>query len=231
MTVSHSVRGSVPAPSETRVPEWTVMGKPLRAACRRPKSFQTILCSARPGPRPFGAGYRRPKSFQTILSCEPLRRFPVPVGLELEPVRDIENARLSEMRTHDLQADRQSADEAAGNRQGGQSCQIRADGVDVVQIHGDGIGGLGADAKGGRGARGTDEHVDLAEGAPEVGGDELPHALRLQVVRVVVSRRQHVRARHDAALDLGPEALAARAAIEILQVARLVAAVAEADPV
>ncbi len=78
---------------------------------------------------------------------------------------------------------------------------------------------------------GTDEHVDLAEGALEIGGDELPYPLRLQVIGVVVARRQHVGARHDAALDLGPEALAARAAVEVLQVARLLAAVAEAHTV
>src|SRR6185312_3957184 len=131
MTVSHvpSARSSVPAPSETRVPEWLFMGKPPRAGCRRPKSFPTIS------------------------SCEALRRLPVPVGLELVAVRDIEDARLGEVRADDLQADGQSADEAAGNGQGGQPGEIRADGVNVVEIHGDGIGGLGADAKRGRGAR------------------------------------------------------------------------------
>ena len=42
----------------------------------------------------------------------------------------------------------------------------------------------------------------------------------LQVVGVVVAVRQHVGADHDAALDLGAEALAARALVHVVQVAR-----------
>ena len=61
--------------------------------------------------------------------------------------------------------------------------------------------------------------------------DQLPHLLRLEVVGVVVAGRQHVGAGHDAALHLGAEALAARALVEVEQVARRLAAVAEAHAV
>src|SRR6185437_513822 len=39
------LRGSVPVPSEPRNRESTLTGKPLRAGCRRPKSFRTIQSS------------------------------------------------------------------------------------------------------------------------------------------------------------------------------------------
>src|SRR5487761_400518 len=42
------LRGSVPAPSESRFRESILIGKPLRAGCSRPKSFQTILSFASP---------------------------------------------------------------------------------------------------------------------------------------------------------------------------------------
>ena len=44
----------------------------------------------------------------------------------------------------------------------------------------------------------------------EVALDERPDLLGLEVERVVVARRERVRAEHDPALHLGPEALAAR---------------------
>ena len=46
-------------------------------------------------------------------------------------------------------------------------------------------------------------------GAGEVVADQAAHTQRLAVVRVVVARRQRVRAEHDAALDLGAESLVA----------------------
>ena len=53
----------------------------------------------------------------------------------------------------------------------------------------------------------------------------------LQVVGVVVAVREHVGADHDAALDLGPEALRAGLAVHVVQVAVLGCAVAELDAV
>ena len=55
---------------------------------------------------------------------------------------------------------------------------------------------------------GADQHVEPLEGVVEVALDERAHLLRLQVVGVVVAGGERVRAEHDAALDLGAEALA-----------------------
>src|SRR6185312_2702880 len=164
-------------------------------------------------------------------SCEALRRLLMPVGLELIAMRHVENARLGEMRTHDLQTHGQSGDEAAGNRQRRQAREIRTDRVDVVEVHRDGIRSLRTDAKGWRRARGAHEDVDLGERALEIGRDELADALRLEIVGVVIARRQHVGACHDAALDLRTEALPTGAAVKVLQVARILAAVAEAHAI
>ena len=83
---------------------------------------------------------------------------------------------------------------------------------------------------GGRRRR-ADQHVDFVEGALEIGADQLPHALRLEIVGIVVAGRQHVGAGHDAALDLGAEALAARALIQVEQIARMLAAMAVAHAI
>ena len=150
----------------------------------------------------------------------------MPVGFLLVGMRHVEQLRFGEMRARDLQAHRQIAHEAAGNRHGRHAGEIRADRVDVVEIHLDRIRGLRADAEGDVGRGGAHEHVDFRERALEVLVDQLPHALRLQVVRVVVAGGQHVRARHDAALDLGAEALAARALVQVHQILRILGAIA-----
>ncbi len=155
----------------------------------------------------------------------------MPVGLPLPGVRGREQPLLREMRSDDLQADRQSVDQTAGHRHRRQAGQIRADGIDVVQVHRDRIVGLRADRECGRRRRRSHQHVDFAECALEVGIDEAPHLLRLQVVGVVIAGRQHVGAGHDTAFDLGAETFAARALVEIHQIARFLAAVAEAHAI
>ena len=67
-----------------------------------------------------------------------------------------------------------------------------------------------AELEGDRRAGRRDERVDLLEGLVEVALDQRADLLRLQVVGVVVAGRERVRAEHDAALDLGAEAAAAR---------------------
>ena len=49
----------------------------------------------------------------------------------------------------------------------------------------------------------------------KIARDQGAHFLRFQVVRIIVSRTQHVSAQHDAALTLGAEAFAACVAVHI----------------
>ena len=49
----------------------------------------------------------------------------------------------------------------------------------------------------------------MPEGGLEIPGDARPDLLGLQVIGVVIAGRQHIGADHDAARDLGPEALRA----------------------
>src|SRR5579885_1030345 len=51
-----SLRGSVPAPSEPCIRESTLIGKPLRAGRRRPKSFRKILSCGPPHEREARGG-------------------------------------------------------------------------------------------------------------------------------------------------------------------------------
>ena len=113
-----------------------------------------------------------------------------------------------------MQADRQVAHEPARDRDRRQAGEVRADRVDVVQVHRDRIARLLADAERGLRRRRAGDKVDVAKRAREVVADEFARFLRLQVVRVEVAGRQHVRAREDSALDLGTEAFAAVAHVE-----------------
>ena len=87
------------------------------------------------------------------------------------------------------------------------------------------------DLEGHRGRRGRDEKVEAAEGLLEVLDDERAGPLGLSVVGVVVAGRERVGADHDAALDLGTEALAAGAHVHLVEVLALGGAVPVADPV
>ncbi len=116
---------------------------------------------------------------------------------------------LGEMRSDELQSHRQRIDVAAGQRHAGQSRQIRADRVNVVQIHGHRIIHLRPDVERRRGRGRPDDEVDLGKGGAKIIGDETPYPLRLQIIRIEIPGGQHIGARHDAPLDFRAEALAA----------------------
>ena len=82
----------------------------------------------------------------------------------------------------------------------------------------------------GRRRRGGDE-IDFGERLLEVPAHERAYSLRATVVRVVVAGGERVRADHDAAFDLGAEALAAGALVEVEQINRVAATMAVADAV
>ena len=84
--------------------------------------------------------------------------------------------------------------------------QVGRDRADVVQVHRQRVGGLGAEREGGGRRRRRQQHVEALVGGGEVADDQRAHLLRLAVVGVVVAGRQGVGAEHDAALHLGAEA-------------------------
>src|SRR5882762_9213698 len=69
------------------------------------------------------------------------------------------------------------------------------------------------------------DHVAALERRGEVARDQAADLLRLQVISVVIAVRQHVGADEDPELHLGAEALCARAAIHVGEIAVLLRAV------
>jgi hypothetical protein len=59
-------------------------------------------------------------------------------------------------------------------------------------------------------ARRARDHIAGFERALEVAANQRAHLLTLQIVGVVIAGRERESAEHDAALDLGAEALGAR---------------------
>ena len=79
------------------------------------------------------------------------------------------------------------------------------------EVHRDGVVQAGAEAEGDASGSSARRARRAGRQTPvEVGLDERPDLLGLQVVGVVVAGRERVRAEHDAALDLGAEAPSAR---------------------
>ena len=113
------------------------------------------------------------------------------------------------MGTDDLQADGHPAGvPAAGQGDGRHAGEVDGHGVDIRQVHLQGIADLLADAEGGGGRGGRHQEIDLFEGLVEIALDERPHALGLVVVGVIIAGAEHVGAEHDAAFYFVAEALA-----------------------
>ena len=136
----------------------------------------------------------------------------------LERVGGVEHAVLAERGAGDLQADGQPVGEAAGDRDRGDAGERHGHGAEVVEVHGERVGGLLAQLERDGGRGGSDDQVDLREGGAEVLGDLRAHALGAAVVGVVVAGGERVGAEHDAALDLCAEAVVARARVHVEQV-------------
>ena len=112
-----------------------------------------------------------------------------------------------------------------------QAGQVDRDGADVAHVHRQRVGGARAGLEGDRRRGGRGDQVDVGEGRGEVAAHQRAHLLGAAVVGVVVAGRERVGADHDAPLDLGAEALAARALVHVEQVGRVGAAVAVAHAV
>ena len=98
--------------------------------------------------------------------------------------------------------------------------QVGRDRAHVAQIHGERIGGLGAEREGGGRRRRGQQDVEALVGRLEVSDDQGANLLRFAVVGVVVARRQGVRPEHDASLHLGAETLRTRAQVHLGDVGR-----------
>jgi len=130
-----------------------------------------------------------------------------------------------------LQPHGQPAHRGDGDGHARQAGEVGGNRVDVVQVHGHRVVGLGAEWEGGGRAGGAQDDVHLLEGAAEVVADEVADLLGLEVVGVVVAGGEDVGSDHDAPLDLGAEPLGAAALVKVGEVLGLRAAVAVAHAV
>ena len=106
-----------------------------------------------------------------------------------------------------LQAQRQAVlGQTGGHRKPRQARQVHRHGENVVQIHGDRIGGLLAHAEGRARGGGGQQHVAAFEGLVEIALDQGAQLLGAGVIGVVIARRQNIGADQDAALHFGAEA-------------------------
>jgi len=146
----------------------------------------------------------------------------VPVRQLLKLVRNPQQLAFVEGRCLELQTDGQLAGcQTAGDRDAWQAREVGADGVDVAEVHGQRIVEFFSEAKGGsRGDRASDD-VHSLECFRKIVRDAAADFECFQVVGIVVSGGQRVRAEHDAALDFGTESLTATLAVEIDQVIEL----------
>ena len=95
--------------------------------------------------------------------------------------------------------------------------QVGRQGKHILQVHGQRVIAMLADAKGGAGSHRRGDHVHLLEGALEIGLDQGAHLLRLAVIGIVIAGGEGVGAQHDAPLDLRAKALAAGVAEDVPQ--------------
>ena len=87
--------------------------------------------------------------------------------------------------------------------------------INVREVHGQRVVHLLAELEGGEGRDRGHNGIHLLKRIRKIARDQGAHFLRFQVVRIIVSRTQHISAQHDAALTLGSEPLAACVAIHI----------------
>ena len=117
-----------------------------------------------------------------------------------------------------LQAHRRAVYQPRGHRHAGQACQVDCQGVNIFQVHGHRVIGLGAQGEGRPRCGGSGDDVDLLETVHEILLDQAAHLLGLLVIGIVVARRQGIGADQDAALDLIAKALFAGAGVKVVQI-------------
>src|SRR5688572_4828677 len=124
---------------------------------------------------------------------------------------ETEHSRFVEVLGENLHPHRKSFGRVATwNAHTGNSRQIAGDGVDIGQIHRHRVIDLLPELECGKRRNRGDDAVDLLKRTRKILRDQGANSLRLQVVRIVVAVAQHVGAKHDSALALRTEPLAAR---------------------
>ena len=120
------------------------------------------------------------------------------------------------MTRQNLQTHRQSVCRlSARDAHARNSCQIAGDCKDIGQVHRHRIVHLLAQLERRKRRDRRDHHVHFGERLREIARDQGPHLLRLDIIRVVVARAQHVGSQHNPTLALRAEAFAARFAIHV----------------
>src|SRR5690242_10245358 len=141
----------------------------------------------------------------------------MPLRALLVRMRNFHDGCLVEGFTDDLQTHWQSCGQARGDADAWQASERCGNGEQVVPVHGERVLGLCAERER-DGGRGRSNHcVEPREYGVEILLDERAYFLRLQVIGVVVARRQRIRAENDPALHLAAEALPARGLVDVPQ--------------
>ena len=155
----------------------------------------------------------------------------MPVGELLILMRAAEDGLLREMRPDEMQANGQVINEAARNRDARQAGKIRADRIDVVEVHRNRVVGLVTQFECGRWHRWPRDNIDIFKCFFEIITDQLSDLLCLEVVSIVVAGRKDIRTGHDSPLDLCTKAFAATATIQVHEVLGVGGAMAETHTV
>src|SRR5574341_208146 len=127
----------------------------------------------------------------------------LPLGGALVSGCRAQNRGFRERLTDHLEADRQAVRrKPARQRHRGHTRQVDGNREDIREVHLQRVLRLFADSERGRGRGRRDDHVHPLEGSIEVSLDQRAHALRLGIVRFIVTRGQRVRPQHDPAFHL-----------------------------
>src|SRR5258705_5934819 len=130
----------------------------------------------------------------------------MPIGNFLVLMSDVQQFCLSKIVTNDLQSDCATytikPDE---DRHPGQASKIRGHGINVIEIHLDGIVDVFPEIKGRCRRCRSHYHVNVFKGGLKILSKQATKFLCLQIVGVVISVRKNVSSYQNASLYLGPE--------------------------
>ena len=115
---------------------------------------------------------------------------------------------------------------AARNRDTRNACQVRGHGVDIGEVHCQGIIYFLAQLESRRGTGRRDDRIHFFKSFVEIARQQCADFLRLQVVGIVIACAQRVGAEHDAPFYFRSESIVAAAPVHIRKRAGVAGAVA-----
>ena len=139
----------------------------------------------------------------------------MPIGHLLIGVRDLEQSRLVQMLADELHSNGHVVGESSRECYCRDASGVGRDDVNIREVHFERVAGLFAEFEGGGGAGRGKENVDRGKSRLKVPTKKRAHFLCLQVIRVVISGREGIRAKHDAALDFIPETCVSSLEIDV----------------